>query len=209
MPPSPASAPSADTSLTSIPILLGSHRPNSNGAGLAQWLQHLFLSLPASCTLTLTVPPASTVPSRPVDHALIPQAITSLAQYPSAAIRAFSALIASAPAVVILTPQYNWGYPGGLKNALDHLYHEWRGKRVSIVSYGGHGGGKAAEQLEQVLAGGLKAEVVAKVGIKLPSEFIREDLRVRRNGEGEWPAFLDGEVEEEVRKALEKLVEGL
>ena len=46
--------------------------------------------------------------------------------------------------------QYNWGYPAALKNAIDYLYHEWKGKPAAIISYGGHGGGKAASQLAQV-----------------------------------------------------------
>ena len=46
--------------------------------------------------------------------------------------------------------QYNWGYPAVLKNAIDYLYHEWKGKPAAIVSYGGHGGGKGAAQLHQV-----------------------------------------------------------
>ncbi|MEI9929658.1 MAG: NADPH-dependent FMN reductase [Rhizomicrobium sp.] len=64
---------------------------------------------------------------------------------------AWSIKIASAAAFVFVTPQYNWGYPAALKNALDHLYKEWSGKPAMIVSYGGHGGGRAAAQLRQVL----------------------------------------------------------
>jgi NAD(P)H-dependent FMN reductase len=54
---------------------------------------------------------------------------------------------------VFVFPQYNWGYPAVLKNALDFLYSEWHGKPAGIVTYGKHGGGKAAEQLRLVLAG--------------------------------------------------------
>ena len=50
-----------------------------------------------------------------------------------------------------MTPQYNWGYPAPLKNAIDHLYKEWVGKPAMIVTYGGHGGDKRAAQLRQVL----------------------------------------------------------
>ncbi len=64
--------------------------------------------------------------------------------------RAWSRKIAGAGALVFVTPQYNWGYPAALKNALDHLYREWAGKPAMIVTYGGHGGGKCAEQLRQV-----------------------------------------------------------
>ena len=58
-----------------------------------------------------------------------------------------------------VSPQYNWGYPAALKNALDHVYKEWNGKPLVIVTYGGHGGDKCAAQLRQV-AGGLKLRAV-------------------------------------------------
>lgn len=73
--------------------------------------------------------------------------------------RAWSSKVAAADGFVIVSPQYNWGYPAALKNALDHLYKEWNGKPLVIVTYGGHGGGKCAEQLRQV-AGGLKLRPV-------------------------------------------------
>ena len=65
--------------------------------------------------------------------------------------RAWSEKIKSAGALIFVTPQYNWGYPAALKNALDHLFAEWAGKPAIIVTYGGHGGGKCAEQLQQVV----------------------------------------------------------
>lgn len=67
--------------------------------------------------------------------------------------RAWSQKIAMGDGFVFVTPQYNWGYPAPLKNAIDHLYQEWKGKPAIIVTYGGHGGGKCAAQLRQVLEG--------------------------------------------------------
>ena len=67
--------------------------------------------------------------------------------------RAWSAKIDSAAGFVFVTPQYNWGYPAPLKNALDHLYREWAGKPVMVVSYGHHGGNRCDEQLRQVCQG--------------------------------------------------------
>ena len=64
--------------------------------------------------------------------------------------RAWSRKIAAAPAFVFVTPQYNGGYPAAVKNAIDHLYQEWAGKPAMIVTYGGHGGGRCAEQLQQI-----------------------------------------------------------
>ncbi|KAI9301111.1 flavoprotein-like protein [Cunninghamella echinulata] len=54
---------------------------------------------------------------------------------------------------IFITPQYNWGYPASLKNALDYLFKEWKDKPAIIVSYAHRGGGKAALQLKQVLQG--------------------------------------------------------
>jgi NAD(P)H-dependent FMN reductase len=86
--------------------------------------------------------------------------------------RAWSRAVANADAFVFVTPQYNWGYPAPLKNALDHLYKEWSGKPAMIVAYGGHGGGKCARQLRQVLKG-LHMRPVASAGLKLPHKRIK------------------------------------
>ena len=66
---------------------------------------------------------------------------------------AWSRKIAAADAFVFVTPQYNRGYPAALKNAIDHLFHEWEGKPAVIVTYGGHGGGRCGAQLKQVAEG--------------------------------------------------------
>ena len=73
--------------------------------------------------------------------------------YVSAATRAWSERVSASRGVVFVTPQYNWGYPAALKNAIDHLYAEWAGKPGLIVSYGSRGGEKCAAQLRQVLTG--------------------------------------------------------
>lgn len=65
----------------------------------------------------------------------------------------YHAQIADADAFVVVTPEYNHGYPASLKLALDSAKYEWRGKAVGFVSYGGLAGGvRAVEQLRQVAA---------------------------------------------------------
>ncbi|WP_236241396.1 NADPH-dependent FMN reductase [Streptomyces sp. CC228A] len=61
--------------------------------------------------------------------------------------------IAGLDGFVVITPEYNHGYPASLKLAIDYVYSEWRAKPVGFVSYGGMvGGQRAVEQLRQVFA---------------------------------------------------------
>ncbi len=63
------------------------------------------------------------------------------------------AKIQAADALVIVSPEYNHGYPGVLKNALDYFYAQYKRTPVAIVtvSDGGHGGVNAWAQLVTVL----------------------------------------------------------
>jgi NAD(P)H-dependent FMN reductase len=59
--------------------------------------------------------------------------------------------IDEADAVVIVCPEYNHGYPGDLKTAIDAVRRPWYAKPVAFVVYGYRSGGlRAAEQLRQV-----------------------------------------------------------
>jgi len=54
---------------------------------------------------------------------------------------------------VVVTPEYNHGYPAPLKALIDSVGAEWQAKPVAFVSYGGISGGlRAVEQLRQVFA---------------------------------------------------------
>lgn len=66
-------------------------------------------------------------------------------------IRSWAEVVGRADGYIIITPEYNHGYPAVLKSALDALYTEWVRKPVAFVSYGGWSGGvRAVEQLRQV-----------------------------------------------------------
>jgi len=60
--------------------------------------------------------------------------------------------INQAGGLIIVTPEYNHGYPGELKMMLDLLYGEYAKKPVAFcgVSAGGLGGARAVEQLRLV-----------------------------------------------------------
>jgi NAD(P)H-dependent FMN reductase len=65
----------------------------------------------------------------------------------------FASRIGAADAFVVVTPEYNHGYPGPLKTAVDSVGLEWQAKPVGFVYYGGLSGGlRAVEQLRIVFA---------------------------------------------------------
>ncbi len=83
--------------------------------------------------LSTPVPPAMAPPSDPL-------------------VRRWAEKVGEADGYVLVTPEYNHGYPAALKNALDLVFHPWQRKPVSFVGYGGPGGGmRAVEQLRQVV----------------------------------------------------------
>jgi len=46
----------------------------------------------------------------------------------------FAEKIKAADGVIIVTPEYNGGYPASLKNVIDLLYPEWKRKPVALAS---------------------------------------------------------------------------
>ena len=95
----------------------------------------------------------------------------SLGQYTHEHTRAWAATIASFDAFVFVTPEYNHGPSGALKNAIDYLYNEWTNKAAGFVGYGSAGGTRAVEQLRQVMAELQIADVRAQVQLSLFTDF--------------------------------------
>ena len=65
----------------------------------------------------------------------------------------FAGKIRLADGVIIIAPEYNGGYPASLKNVIDLLTDEWRGKPVAIssVSDGPFGGTQIITSLQFTL----------------------------------------------------------
>ncbi|MBN1416590.1 MAG: NAD(P)H-dependent oxidoreductase [Bacteroidales bacterium] len=72
---------------------------------------------------------------------------------PTSAVLDFAGKIKAADGVIIVTPEYNGGYPASLKNIIDLLYDEWYRKPVAIstVSDGPFGGNQVIIALQFVL----------------------------------------------------------
>ena len=73
--------------------------------------------------------------------------------YPHPNVQTWSGIADAADAFVIVAPEYNHGYSGVLKNALDWLYKEYEHKVVGLVgvSSGQVGGARAIEQLRPIM----------------------------------------------------------
>ncbi len=123
------------------------------------------------------------------DEPGVPSQIRDADGYSQEHTRVWSRRIAALDAFVFITPQYNWGVPAGLKNAIDYLFHEWRGKPFMVVSYGGHGGNHAAAALQHILGSGIDmCGVDAPVCLTFPS---RDMLKRASRGEDLGLGLLD------------------
>ncbi|KAI1736201.1 NADPH-dependent FMN reductase [Xylaria scruposa] len=82
-----------------------------------------------------------------------PAMVPAMAQFQHDHSKAWSAEIAKHDGYVLVIPEYNYGVAGGTKNAIDYLLNEWKGKPLTIVSYGAQGGSKASQQAKEILSG--------------------------------------------------------
>jgi len=71
----------------------------------------------------------------------------NLRKYEKVHTKAWSARVAATDAFVFVVPEYNYGMPPALLNALDYLYHEWHYKAAAFLSYGGQSGGLRSVQM--------------------------------------------------------------
>ncbi|ODT69565.1 MAG: NADPH-dependent FMN reductase [Nitrosomonadales bacterium SCN 54-20] len=68
----------------------------------------------------------------------------------------WAASVDAADAYVFVTPEYNFGPPPSLLNALNYVYKEWNYKPAALVSYGGVSGGMRAALVEKLTLTTLK-----------------------------------------------------
>lgn len=95
----------------------------------------------------------------------------SMGQYSKPHTEAWSAKIDSFDAYVFVTPEYNHGISGALKNAIDFLYREWNNKVAGFVGYGSAGGTRAVESLRLVMGELQIADVRNQVMLSLHTDF--------------------------------------
>ena len=147
-----------------IAIILGSTRPGRNGEAVAKWV-HQVAKKRSDAEFEL-------VDVKDFDLPLLDEPLSPMmGQYSKPHTRVWAAKIASFDAYVFVTPEYNHGIPGALKNAIDFLFAEWNNKAAGFVSYGGVSGARAVEQLRLVLAEVRMATVRNQVLLSMFTDF--------------------------------------
>jgi NAD(P)H-dependent FMN reductase len=86
------------------------------------------------------------------DEPAVPAMIAEPEKYTHEHSRRWAQEIARHDGYVLVSPEYNYGMPGGVKNAIDYVFHPWKGKPIAIVTYGLNGGMTSSEQLEHTLS---------------------------------------------------------
>jgi len=129
-----------------IALIIGSTRPNRFGPKVAAWIADLASS---EKTAEFTVVDLADINLPMLDEPAPPMT----GNYQNEHTKSWAKVIGGYDGFVFITPEYNYGYPASLKNALDFLYAEWNNKPVAFISYGASAGGaRAVEQLRAVIA---------------------------------------------------------
>ena len=127
----------------------------------------------------------------------------ALREYEHEHTHAWSRLVSSFDGFVFVFPQYNWGYPAPLKNALDFLYFEWHDRPAASVTYGTRGGNRGAQQFLGVLEGLHMRPLKDRLEIVITDQDVDEDWQLSDRG-----ATLEP-YREQVRRLDAQLVEAL
>jgi NAD(P)H-dependent FMN reductase len=147
-----------------IAIVTGSTRPGRKSIAVARWVLELAATR-SDATFELVDIADYNLPL--LDEPSPPAA----GRYSQPHTKRWAEKIASFDGYVFVTPEYNHGIPGVLKNAIDYLYAEWNNKAAGFVGYGSTGAMRSVEQLRLVMGSLMVADVRAQVSLSLHSDF--------------------------------------
>jgi NAD(P)H-dependent FMN reductase len=150
--------------MINIGIIVGSTRPGRKALDVARWVIEV-AGTRGDAAFELVDIQDFNLPL--LDEPVPP----SMGQYSQPHTRAWAAKIAEFDGFVFVTPEYNHGTSGALKNAIDFLYKEWNNKAAGLVGYGSAGGARAIESLRLVMGELMVADVRAQVMLSLFTDF--------------------------------------
>jgi NAD(P)H-dependent FMN reductase len=155
-----------------IGVVIGSTRPTRICAAIAGWIKD---SAQEQSPLHYELIDLAEINLPFLDEPLK----AALQEYEHEHTRAWSELVSGYGGFLFVFPQYNWGYPAPLKNAVDFLYHEWRGRPATSVTYGTRGGNKGAAQFRGVLEGVRMRLLEDRIEIVVTDEDVDGDWQLR------------------------------
>ncbi len=130
-------------------VIICSTRPGRRGPAIAHWFHQLSVEHGKFDAVLVDLAeinlPMFDEPEHPV-----------LQHYRHDHTKRWAASVNSADAYVFVTPEYNFGPPPPLVNALNYVYKEWNYKPAGIVSYGGVSGGVRSALVEKITLTTLK-----------------------------------------------------
>lgn len=151
-----------------IPTILGTTRRGRQSERVARYV---FARLQERDTVETEL-----IDLQELDLPIMEERLRFLADPPARLVE-FGAKIERADGLLVVTPEYNFGYPGVLKNALDYLLPEYRRKPVGIVtvSAGPFGGMYALSALRQAFFGMGAMPIPAAMPVSRVQDAFAED----------------------------------
>ena len=147
-----------------LAIIIGSTRPGRVGEAVGRWVNEIAQKR-SDAQFEL-------VDIKEFDLPLLDEPVPpSMGKYSQEHTKKWAAKIASFDGFVFVTPEYNHGISGALKNAIDFLFAEWNNKAAGFVGYGSAGGVRAVEHLRLVMAEVQVATVRNQVMLSLRDDF--------------------------------------
>jgi NAD(P)H-dependent FMN reductase len=158
-----------------LQIVIASTRPGRVGLPVGRWFEqraraHGAFDIEVADLLELGLP-FMDEPNHP-----------RLRQYTQQHTKDWSARVDGADAFAFITPEYNYGFPAAIKNAIDFLHFEWQYKPVGFVSYGGVSAGtRSVQMLKQVVTTLKMYALPEAVSIPFVAQFIDDEGVVQAN----------------------------
>lgn len=151
-------------------VVIASTRPGRQGPAVARWFESYAREHgafePTLVDLADFELPVYDEPKHP-----------RMQQYAHEHTKRWAETVASADAYAFVTPEYNFGPPPSLLNALNYVYLEWNYKVAGVVSYGGVSGGLRSAQLVKQTLAALRMATPPE-GVPIPSftNFIKDGV---------------------------------
>jgi NAD(P)H-dependent FMN reductase len=142
-----------------VAIIIGSTRVVRVGPAVVDLVKKILGTSKAAPAPELSILDVADFKLPVFDERIMPAMVPAYGNFEHEHSKAWSAAIAPFDGYILVSPEYNYGIPSGVKNAIDFLYNEWIGKPVAIITYGIHGGKTSSNALKVTLEG-MKLRVV-------------------------------------------------